>query len=57
MGSSSRSVTFADNVVSKVISVPRYEKERIGELFYNRLDMMRFKQEARLERNGIQVIW
>eukprot|EP00579_Thalassiosira_antarctica_P007577 CAMPEP_0201898046 /NCGR_PEP_ID=MMETSP0902-20130614/47775_1 /ASSEMBLY_ACC=CAM_ASM_000551 /TAXON_ID=420261 /ORGANISM="Thalassiosira antarctica, Strain CCMP982" /LENGTH=103 /DNA_ID=CAMNT_0048431083 /DNA_START=148 /DNA_END=459 /DNA_ORIENTATION=- len=54
---SCRSVTFADNVVSEIISVPRYEKESISELFYNRLDMMRFRQEARLERMQVQVIW
>lgn len=55
--SSSRSVTFAENIVSEVISVPRYERERVSELFYNRLDIMRFKQERRLERMQVQVIW
>ena len=55
--SSCRSVTFAEDVVSEVISVPRYEKESKSELFYSRLDMLRFKQEARLERMGCSVIW
>mmetsp|Transcript_12214 Transcript_12214/g.26000 ORF Transcript_12214/g.26000 Transcript_12214/m.26000 type:complete len:120 (+) Transcript_12214:327-686(+) len=53
-----RSVTFADNVVTEIISVPRYETESKSDLFYNRLDMKRFKQEARLERRyQIQVVW
>ena len=50
-------VTFANEVVSRVISVPRYEEKRLGELFYNRLDVMRFKQEYRLERMGVLTIW
>mmetsp|Transcript_24244 Transcript_24244/g.52290 ORF Transcript_24244/g.52290 Transcript_24244/m.52290 type:complete len:110 (+) Transcript_24244:238-567(+) len=54
---SQHSVKFAENVVSEVRSVPRYEKESISELFYNRIDMIRFKQEARLERMQVQVIW
>eukprot|EP00578_Thalassiosira_sp_NH16_P023599 CAMPEP_0181102518 /NCGR_PEP_ID=MMETSP1071-20121207/14363_1 /TAXON_ID=35127 /ORGANISM="Thalassiosira sp., Strain NH16" /LENGTH=100 /DNA_ID=CAMNT_0023185507 /DNA_START=272 /DNA_END=571 /DNA_ORIENTATION=- len=33
---SCRSVTFAENVVSEVKVVPRYERESVGDLFYNR---------------------
>lgn len=54
---SCRSVSFADNVVSEVRTVPRYEQESKSELFYNKIDMMRFRQEARLERMQVQVIW
>ncbi|KAL3802755.1 hypothetical protein ACHAW5_008859 [Stephanodiscus triporus] len=54
---SSRSVTFADDVVSEVRSFPRYERESVPSLFYNRLDLQRFKHEARLERMRVQVIW
>ncbi len=55
---SCRSVKFAEQVVSQVISVPRYEQDRKADLFYNKYDMMRFKQEARLERlHQVQVIW
>ena len=54
---SCRSVTFAENPVSEVKVVPRYERERVGELFYNRWDIIRFKQERRLERMQVQVIW
>lgn len=46
---SARSVTFAEKIVSEVISVPRYEAESRSELFYNRYDVMKFRQEARLE--------
>jgi sugar/nucleoside kinase (ribokinase family) len=53
---SNRSVTFAEIMVSEVRSVPRYERVSLGELFYNRLDMQRFKHEAKLERIHIQVI-
>ena len=56
--SSRRSVSFAQNVVSDVISVPRYERNSISTLFYNKLDLIRFKQEAKLERiHQVQVIW
>lgn len=54
---SCRSVTFAENVVSEVKVVPRYERESVGELFYNRWDILRFRQERRLERMQVQVIW
>ena len=53
-----RSVSFAQNVVSDVISVPRYERNSISTLFYNKLDLIRFKNEAKLERiHQVQVIW
>lgn len=52
---SCRSVTFADNVVSEVISVPRYERERLPELFYSSLEVHQFKQEARAERRVQRV--
>lgn len=54
---SNRSVTFAENIVSEVKVVPRYERERVSELFYNRFDIMRFRQERRLERMQVHVIW
>lgn len=54
---SCRTVTFADKIVSEVKSVPRYETESKRELFYNRLDLLRFRQEARLERmHKLQVV-
>lgn len=53
---SNRSVKFADNIVSKVKVIPRYEKATLSNLFYNRLDMQQFKFEARLEAMQIQVI-
>ena len=56
--STCRSVTFALNIVSEVISVPRYESNSKSTLFYNKLDMRRFKQEAKLERiHQIHVLW
>ena len=55
--SSSRSVTFAEEVVTEVRSVPRYERESVPSLFYNRLDLQRFRHEAKLERMQVQVIW
>ena len=56
--SSRRSVSFAENVVSEVISVPRHERNSISALVYNQLDLTRFKQEAKLERiHQVQVIW
>ena len=56
LSESNRSVTFADNVVSKVKVIPRYDKATLSNLFYNRLDMQQFKCEARLEAMQIQVI-
>ena len=56
LSESNRSVTFADNVVSKVKVIPRYDKSTLSNLFYNRLDMQQFKSEARLEAMQIQVI-
>ena len=53
---SSRSVTFADDIISEVITVPRYEEESMSELFYNSVDMMRFRHEARMEKMGAQVM-
>lgn len=55
--SSYRSVTFAEDVVTEVRSVPRYERESVPSLFYNRLDLQRFRHEAKLERMRVQVIW
>lgn len=56
--STCRSVTFALNIVSEVISVPRYESNSKSTLFYTKLDMRRFKQEAKLERiHQIHVLW
>jgi hypothetical protein len=52
-----RSVKFVDTLVSEVISVPRYEKESISELFYNQLDMARFRHVVKLERMHIKVLW
>mmetsp|Transcript_2004 Transcript_2004/g.3756 ORF Transcript_2004/g.3756 Transcript_2004/m.3756 type:complete len:122 (+) Transcript_2004:224-589(+) len=55
---SCRLVTFAEDVVTEIIPVPRYEEESMGELFYSTLDEERFKCEARLEWvHDIQVIW
>ncbi|KAL7489960.1 hypothetical protein ACHAW6_015753 [Cyclotella cf. meneghiniana] len=56
-GTTRRSVAFAENPVSEVISVPRYEKERIPELFYDQLDVARFRHEVRLERMRIKILW
>lgn len=53
---SNRSVTFADDIVSNVKVIPRYETTTLSYLFYNRLDMQQFKCEARLEAMQIQVI-
>ncbi|KAL3804721.1 hypothetical protein HJC23_008536 [Cyclotella cryptica] len=54
---SRRSVKFAENPISEVIPVPRYEKERIPELFYNHLDVARFRHEVKLERMHIKILW
>lgn len=53
----SRSVTFAESVISEVRSVPRYEKESVASLFYNGSDLQRFRHEMRLESMRVQVIW
>ena len=46
---SSRSVTFADTV--NIITVSRYaDKDNIGDLFYNGVDVARFKHELKMER-------
>ena len=55
--SSYRSVTFAEDVVTEVRSVPRYERESVPSLFYNRFDLQRFRHEAKLEKMRVQVIW
>lgn len=52
-----RSVTFAEDVVTEVRSVPRYERESVPSLFYDRFDLQRFRHEAKLERMRVQVIW
>lgn len=52
-----RSVRFVTDIVSQVFEVPRYERENLGELFYNHLDVTRFKSEARLERMQIKMLW
>mmetsp|Transcript_15473 Transcript_15473/g.33278 ORF Transcript_15473/g.33278 Transcript_15473/m.33278 type:complete len:119 (+) Transcript_15473:349-705(+) len=54
LSDSCRSVTFADNIVSEVISVPRLEEERISELFWSSSEMCQFKHEARMERSRVQ---
>jgi hypothetical protein len=54
---SSRSVTFAEDVVSEVRSVPKYEKESLALLFYNGSDLQRFRHEVKLESMRVQVIW
>ena len=47
--SSCRSVTFADTV--NIITVSRYaDKDNIGDLFYNGVDVARFKHELKMER-------
>ena len=47
--SSRRSVTFADTV--NIITVSRYaDKDNIGDLFYNGVDVARFKHELKMER-------
>lgn len=47
---SCRSVTFAKNIVSEVKYVTRYDKDKIGELFYSQMDVSRFKREMRMEK-------
>jgi hypothetical protein len=54
---SSRSVTFAKNVVSEVRSVPRCEKDSVASLFYSGADLQRFRHEVKLESIRVQVIW
>eukprot|EP00581_Thalassiosira_minuscula_P019043 CAMPEP_0183726354 /NCGR_PEP_ID=MMETSP0737-20130205/23072_1 /TAXON_ID=385413 /ORGANISM="Thalassiosira miniscula, Strain CCMP1093" /LENGTH=123 /DNA_ID=CAMNT_0025957675 /DNA_START=59 /DNA_END=430 /DNA_ORIENTATION=+ len=55
---SARSVTFADNVVAEIISIPKYEKESKKKLFYCNNDIERFKHEARLEwLRQINMVW
>lgn len=47
--SSCRSVTFADTV--NIITVSRYIwQDNIGDLFYNGVDVARFKHELKMER-------
>ena len=50
-------VTFAADPISEIISIPRYERESISELFYNSLDMAKFRHEVLLERLSIKVLW
>lgn len=54
VASLSRSVKFADEIVSRVIPVPRYERASIGELFYSPMDVARFKRDYRRERT---LVW
>jgi len=49
--SSSRSVKFADNVVSDIIEVPRYiDNDNRRDLFYSGVDIAQFKYEFKMER-------
>lgn len=49
--SSVLSVKFADNVVSDIITVPRYaDKHNVGDFFYSVIDLARFREEFKMER-------
>ena len=36
--------------MSEIISVPRYDRANLGQLFYSPVDVARFKREVRMER-------